>query len=106
MKVSILLATSGLYLLFLSACGAPGMIENTVETSDGSKITVAVKEPNPAKGIHNPVANMQLLFSTGMITRRETAFIEAAELKSGCTVLKDTFAIYGRANGVASVELQ
>ena len=92
-------------LLLMVSCGIPSMVKNTIETSDGSKITVNVSEPKPTRGLTNPVAHMLVVFSTAPVTLRRTAFIEAAEQHSGCKAIKETFVFQGSTNGVAAVEL-
>ena len=92
-------------LLLMVSCGVPSMVKNTIETSDGSKITVNVSEPRPSRGLTNPVAHMLVMFSTAPITLRRTAFIEAAEQHSGCKAIKETFVFQGGSQGVAAVEL-
>ena len=106
MKNLRFLAVIGASLAVLSACGVPSMIENTIQTSDGSRITVEISEPKLSSGLSNPVAHMLLLRSSSSITSRKSAFIEAAELKSGCSVVEDTFIFSGSINSVAAVELQ
>ena len=92
-------------LLLMASCGVPSMIENTIKTSDGSKITVDVRDPKPSRGLTNPVAHMLVVFSATPITLRRAAFIEAAERHSGCKAIKETFVFQGATNSVAAVEL-
>ena len=92
-------------LLLMASCGVPSMVKNTIETSDGSKITVDVREPKPSRGLTNPVAHMLVMFSTAPVTLRRAAFIEAAEQHSGCEAIKETFVFQGGSNGMAAVEL-
>lgn len=105
MLISKCIPITCLCLLFVSACGVPSMIENTVETKDGSKITVDVIEAKPSTDLTNPVAHMLFLSGQTPPTRRKATFIEAAELKSGCSVLDETFTFVGGALSVAAVEL-
>jgi hypothetical protein len=92
-------------LLSITACGVPTMIENTVTLDNGDKITVEIQESDPSKNRPNPIAHMLLLKSTSHITSRKSAFIAAAEVKSGCNVLDDTFTFIGGTASVAAVEL-
>jgi hypothetical protein len=106
MKISQYFLVSGFSLLLLSACGVPAMIENTVELADGHKIHVALSEASPSESKTHLIANMLLMKGIGPVTGRKSAFIEAAELKSGCVAMEETFVFLGAVAAVAVVELE
>lgn len=90
----------------LTACGVPAMIENTVELADGHKIHVALSEASPSESKTQLIANMLLMKAAGPVTGRKPAFIEAAELKSGCVAIEETFLFVSSGAAVAAVELE
>ena len=107
MKLSKQLAVTCSSLFFLSACGVPSMIENTVELDSGHKISVAIVQPNLKKGELNPIASMLLIRGWNKrITSSKAAFLEAAEKRSGCKALEDKLMWIGNLYAAAVVELE
>ena len=104
-KVARVLA-SGFSLFLLAACGVPSIIKNTVELPDGQKISVALREASPSESETHLIAEMLVIKVVVPVTGRIPVFIEAAELKSGCVAMEETFVLLGSTATIAAVELE
>lgn len=87
----------------ISGCGFADAFE--VEGYPGLIMDVAILPANASQNRPNPVAQMFLVSGGGPVAGRTQKFLKAAEQKSGCKAIDNTFVYLGSVAAVAAVEL-